>query len=212
MKALHAQMNPHFIFNSLNSIKGMILEDQKHNASRYLSKFAQLIRLSLDQSKQTFITLQQNIEHLEHYLEMEQLRFADFCYDIDVEDGLNRYEIKIAPMLIQPIVENAIWHGLMNQQGPKQLRLNFYQQNQRLICEIEDNGVGMNASLKNKSGSLFTHHSLGIGNIRQRISVLNEKYNIRYRLDINDKEDIMGSEGSGTIAIISLPLENSTLL
>jgi ligand-binding sensor domain-containing protein len=209
MKALHAQMNPHFIFNSLNSIKEMILEDQKHPASRYLSKFAQLIRLSLEQSKQTFITLQQNIEHLERYLEMEQLRFADFRYHIDIEEGLDRHEIKIAPMLIQPIVENAIWHGLMNQQEGKELCIRFFEYNDRLVCEIEDNGIGINASLKNKTHSQSIHHSLGIENIRHRIAVLNEKYNIHYGLDIKDKEDIPGAKGTGTRAVISLPVRNN---
>ena len=212
MKALHAQMNPHFIFNSLNSIKEMILEDQKHNASRYLSKFAQLIRTSLDQSRQTFISLQQNIEHLEYYLEMEQVRFADFDYYIEVQEDLHTHEIKMAPMLIQPIVENAIWHGLMSKQGKKNLYLRFYAKNKELVCEIEDNGIGINASIKNKAGSRASHRSLGIDNIRQRIAVLNEKYNIQYRLEIKDKQSLGNNKESGTIAIISLPLENNATM
>ncbi len=210
MKALHAQMNPHFIFNSLNSIKEMILEDQKHNASRYLSKFAQLIRTSLDQSRQTFISLQQSIEHLEYYLEMEQVRFADFDYHIEVQEDLQAHEIKMAPMLIQPIVENAIWHGLMSKQGKKNLHLRFYAKNKELVCEIEDNGIGINTSIKNKAGSRASHRSLGIDNIRQRIAVLNEKYDIQYRLEIRDKQSLDNNIESGTIAIISLPLENNT--
>ena len=210
MKALHAQMNPHFIFNSLNSIKEMILEDQKHNASRYLSKFAQLIRMSLDQSRQTFISLQQTIEHLEYYLEMEQVRFADFNYHIEVQENLHPHEIKMAPMLIQPIVENAIWHGLLNIQGPKNLFLRFYAKNKYLFCVIEDNGIGINASLKNKSNSRTTHRSLGIENIRQRIAVLNEKYHIQYQLEIKDKQEWGNTHETGTIVFLRLPLENNS--
>jgi ligand-binding sensor domain-containing protein len=207
IKALHAQMNPHFIFNALNSIKEMILEDQKHNASRYLSKFAQLIRMSLDQSRQTFITLQQTIDHLEHYLEMEQLRFADFNYTISVGNNIQPGEIRIAPMLIQPIVENAIWHGLMHRDNGKQLCIRFHTEENRLVCEVEDNGIGINASLKSKSISRAAHRSMGIENIRHRIAVLNEKYKLSYKLDIKDMQEIPGAARTGTIAILSLPIQ-----
>src|SRR6188768_3898871 len=125
MKGLHAQMNPHFIFNSLNSIKEMILEDEKQNASRYLSKFAQLIRTNLEQSSQTFITVRQCVDHLMQYLEMEKIRFEEFVYTIEVDDDLTTDGIRIAPMLIQPLVENAIWHGLQNKDGEKKLSIRF---------------------------------------------------------------------------------------
>src|SRR5580698_974630 len=135
MKALHAQMNPHFIFNALNSIREMILQDDNQNASRYLTRFARLIRLTLEHSKQTFITLHQHIEYLESYLEMELLRFADFTYHIEISPGIERNDIRIAPMLIQPLVENAIWHGLRPKQGEKRLDIRFYVSCHQLICE-----------------------------------------------------------------------------
>src|SRR4030095_14491401 len=125
-------------------------------------------------------------------------------------ENLHLHEIKMAPMLIQPIVENAIWHGLVSKQGKKNLYLRFYAKNKELVCEIEDNGIGINASIKNKAGSRASHRSLGIDNIRQRISVLNEKYNIHYRLEIRDKQTSGSDKESGTIAIISLPLENNS--
>ena len=106
-------MNPHFIFNSLNSIKEMILLDRKQQASRYLSKFARLIRTSLEQSRQTFITVQECADHLAQYLDMEKIRFEHFTYSISIAPSLDAHETKIAPMLIQPLVENAIWHGLL---------------------------------------------------------------------------------------------------
>jgi len=138
------------------------------------------------------------------------VRFADFNYHIEVQENLHPHEIKMAPMLIQPIVENAIWHGLLNIQGPKNLFLRFYAKNKKLFCIIEDNGIGINASLKNKSNSRVTHRSLGIENIRQRIAVLNEKYHIQYQLEIQDKQEWGNTHETGTIAFIRLPLENNS--
>ena len=200
MKGLHAQMNPHFIFNSLNSIKEMILEDEKQNASRYLSKFAQLIRTNLEQSRQTFITVRQCIDHLQQYLEMEKIRFEGFSYTINIDEDLPD-NIRMAPMLIQPLVENAIWHGLQNRAGDKQLNIRFYRSGEQLVCEIEDNGIGINQSAKDKAGSRPSHRSLGIQNIRERLDVLNEKYNMNSSLSITDRSELPGNK-NGTLAIL----------
>ena len=205
MKALHAQMNPHFIFNSLNSIKEMILHQDTRNASLYLSRFAHLIRLNLEHSRKTFITLRQNIEYLESYLEMEQLRFADFDYHIGIRKDIDADETRIAPMLIQPLVENAIWHGLLPNVGNKQLNILFYREEDRLVCEIEDNGIGIRRSLLNKKDSPQMHTSMGIGNIRHRIAILNEKYRIRCSLSIQDKSEIAGTSNSGTVSRLVVP-------
>lgn len=202
IKGLHAQMNPHFIFNSLNSIKEMILEDQKQNASRYLSKFAQLIRTSLEQSRQTFITIKQCVDHLQQYLEMEKLRFEDFSYSIDVGESLSAEETHIAPMLVQPLVENAIWHGLRNKQNDRKLFIRFFKEGNLVVCEVEDNGVGLHQSTKSKSASLQAHRSLGITNIRERLKLLNEKYHTQCSLSITDKTDLPGKTGSGTVAVL----------
>ncbi|HEY6506160.1 MAG TPA: histidine kinase, partial [Chitinophagaceae bacterium] len=200
MKGLHAQMNPHFIFNSLNSIKEMILEDEKQNASRYLSKFAQLIRTNLEQSRQTFITVRQCIDHLQQYLEMEKIRFEGFSYRIDIDENLPE-NIRVAPMLIQPLVENAIWHGLQNQTGEKKLDIRFYKSGEQLACEIEDNGIGIHQSAKDKAGSRPAHRSLGIQSIHERLKVLNEKYNMNSSLSITDRSELPGNQ-TGTIAIL----------
>jgi len=205
MKALHAQMNPHFIFNSLNSIKEMILHQDTRNASLYLSRFAQLIRLNLEHSRKTFITLRQNIEYLESYLEMEQLRFADFNYHIGIRGEIDVDEIRIAPMLIQPLVENAIWHGLLPNSGNKQLNILFYIDEEKLVCEIEDNGIGIRRSLLNKNDLQQMHTSMGIGNIRQRIAILNEKYRISCSLSIRDKSEISGAMDTGTVSKLVVP-------
>lgn len=205
MKALHAQMNPHFIFNSLNSIKEMILHQDTRNASLYLSRFAQLIRLNLEHSRKTFITLRQNIEYLESYLEMEQLRFSDFNYHIGVQGEVDVDEIRIAPMLTQPLVENAIWHGLLPNGGDKQLNILFYIDEGKLVCEIEDNGIGIRRSLQNRNDSQQMHTSMGICNIRQRIAILNEKYHIRCSLSIQDKSEISGAIDTGTVSKLVVP-------
>jgi ligand-binding sensor domain-containing protein len=204
IKGLHAQMNPHFIFNSLNSIKEMILEDQKQNASRYLSKFAQLIRTSLEQSRQTFISVKQCIDHLQQYLEMEKLRFEDFSYTIETSEDLNIDEARIAPMLVQPLVENAIWHGLRTKKNDRKLFIRFFKKENQLICEVEDNGVGIRHTMENKPASLTAHRSVGITNIRERIALLNEKYNMKCSLSILDKADMLEKKGSGTVAILQL--------
>lgn len=204
MKALHAQMNPHFIFNALNSIREMILRDDNRNASRYLSRFARLIRLNLEHSRQTFISLQQNIEYLESYLEMEQLRFPDFSFQIDVSRDLDRNEVRLAPMLIQPLVENAIWHGLLPKHSDKWVHIRFFHEAAQLVCEIEDNGIGIRESLNKKTGQ-NTHRSVGISNIQERIAVLNEKYRIRCSLVIRDKTDIPGQTDTGTIITLLFP-------
>lgn len=203
IKGLHAQMNPHFIFNSLNSIKEMILQDEKQHASRYLSKFAQLIRTNLDQSRQTFITVRQCIDHLQQYLDMEKIRFDNFNYRIDVDEGLPD-DIRMVPMLIQPMVENAIWHGLRNQAGEKNLFIRFYISGRQLVCEIEDNGIGIRQSMKDKAGRQPTHRSLGIESVQERLNVLNEKYNMNSSLEIIDRMELAGNKTSGTLVILRL--------
>ena len=203
IKALHAQMNPHFVFNCLNSIKEMILHDEKQNASRYLSKFAQLIRTNLEESRQGFITVKQCIDHLEQYIEMEKIRFDQFNYNIDTEPGLP-LDARMAPMIVQPLVENAIWHGLQKGGGEKNLNIRFYRSGTQLVCEIEDNGIGIIQSQKNKLSSRPAHRSMGITNIEERIAVLNEKYKMNCSLTISDKSELSQKDGSGTLAILKL--------
>jgi LytS/YehU family sensor histidine kinase len=203
MKALHAQMNPHFIFNSLNSIRELILQNENDKASHYLARFARLIRMNLDHSRHHLISLEQNIEYLYRYLEIEKLRFDDFTYVISVDQELDTTNIEIPAMLLQPLIENAIWHGLKPKQGNKKIDIRFLQQHGQLICEIEDNGIGINQSSQRKQQE--THHSVGIENIKDRIRLLNSKYDINSSLEIKD----MGGDGyttSGTLARLILPL------
>jgi putative methionine-R-sulfoxide reductase with GAF domain len=190
LSALQTQMNPHFIFNSLNSIKGMILLSEQEKASRYLSKFANMIRTTLSQSKQTFTTLQENLEHLDNYLSMEKLRFdSSFNTTCVVGENIDVNEMVIPTMMLQPLAENAIWHGLMHKQGEKKLLIEFSASGNTLCCAIQDNGIGIKASQENKSFKASLYPSVGLNNLRNRIKILNEKYNFNCVLEIQDLND-----------------------
>lgn len=213
IKALHAQMNPHFIFNCLNSIREMILNNENQPASRYLSKFAHLIRITLNQSTQPFVSLQNTIDYLRRYLEMEQIRTTHFTYALEVDEDLQPQEIFLPPMLIQPFIENAIWHGTSPQHPQVHLNIRFLQRAHQLLCRVEDDGIGIEASLDNKKewwpadgASPADHYSLGIANVKQRIQVLNEKYNLQSSITIEDKRHYPQLQETGTIVTLYLPL------
>ena len=202
LSALQTQMNPHFIFNSLNSIKGMILANEQQKASRYLSKFANMIRITLAQSKEIFTTLLENIEYLESYLVMEMLRFdASFTFRITVDDAIDQEELFIPSLMIQPLAENAIWHGLMPSEGEKELSIRFSQLGESISCIIEDNGIGIKRSEYLKKFYRPTHQSMGVSNLRNRIKILNEKYDTGCTLEIADLED-SEEERTGTRVIL----------
>ncbi len=208
MKALHTQMNPHFIFNCLNSIKKMILDNDNNKASRYLSKFAQLIRITLNQSTRSFISLRNTIDYLERYLEMEQIRTDQFAYKIEVDEELNPEETYIPPMLIQPFIENAIWHAARGENEKTQIHVQFSRMDEDLVCQIMDNGIGIDSSLKKKDEKIG-HHSLGIANVRQRMQVLNEKYNLHARLTIEDRGIISNNTVTGTLVTLLLSIKTT---
>ena len=205
MKALHSQMNPHFIFNCLNSIREMILNNENEQASVYLSKFARLIRITLNQSSRPFVSLEDTIDYLQRYLEMEQIRKSNFSYAIDIDKRLQTGEIFLPPMLIQPFIENAIWHGAT---PDKELHLNisFKREENDLVCLIDDDGIGIETSLKNKEPEL-NYQSVGISNIKQRIHVLNEKYNLQSTIEIRDKSKIHLNGKTGTTVSLHLPIK-----
>lgn len=207
MKALQAQMNPHFIFNSLNSIREMILNNENKDASHYLSKFAHLIRITLDQSSQSLVSLRNTIDYLQRYMEMEQIRNDLFTYTIRTDEKLDVDDTFIPPMLIQPFIENGLWHGVAASNKTIHITIHFKKENNKLICMVDDNGIGLNKSQNNKTGNGKLHRPHGISNIQNRIKLLNEKYNLQCEVKIRDKKEIPGTTGSGTEVTISLPLE-----
>lgn len=195
LKALHAQMNPHFVFNCLNSIKEMIMSGDNVNANIYLNKFSYLLRSTLDQSQLPSVSLSLTMEYIRNYLEMEKLRFDQFHYTMETDHALQADSIMMAPLLLQPIVENALWHGLSGLKGDKQLFVRFYRDGEDVVCEVEDFGVGIHA--RSRDNPTKEHHSVALDNIRKRMELLNKKYAADYRLELIDKSEI--TPGKGTI-------------
>lgn len=197
LTTLRAQMNPHFIFNVLNSIQQYILQGNVVEANKYLSKFSKLQREILNNSNQNFILLEKEIEILDSYLQLEQLRFGKtFIYHINLTDEIDPAEIKIPPMMMQPFVENAIWHGLMPKQGDKTVKINFcLHTDDILLVTIADNGIGRDASAKlkqhNGAGS-NRHESKGMSLVQQRLQLLQQQYDKPFEATISDITDITG--------------------
>jgi ligand-binding sensor domain-containing protein len=179
MQNLRGQMNPHFIFNSLNSINSFIVQNKTHLASDYLTKFSRLIRLILDHSKNENITLEKELEALRLYLLMEQIRFEyRFDYVIHVDEEIDEQAIKMPPMIIQPYAENAIWHGLMQQDEQGKLTINIRQQTNGIEISIEDNGIGREKAESLKSKLNNTRKSHGMRITKDRILQTNPQNSI----------------------------------
>ncbi len=177
LASLRAQMNPHFIFNALNSIQEFILLNDKKQANFYLGKFANLMRLVLDMSNQDKVCLEDEIKSLEIYLQLEALRFEEgFQYQINVEQAIDPHEIFIPPMLIQPYVENAIKHGLMHIKGEKKLEISFsivWKNNKKMLgCTVEDNGIGRQKSKQLQANRTKSHASFATGATAKRLELL----------------------------------------
>jgi ligand-binding sensor domain-containing protein/two-component sensor histidine kinase len=209
MKALHAQMNPHFVFNSLNSIREMILNNETQEASRFLGNFAHLIRTTLDQSRQSFISLRSTMDYLNQYIEMEKIRNSDFHFSMEADPSIEPDETVLPPMLIQPFIENAIWHGMNGEDQEIHIRVQFKRDGDHLICIIEDDGIGIEHAMKMKNERKSGHQSVSIANIRKRIELLNRKHDQHSYITIEDKSTHAGYPGTGTIVTIHLPLEIS---
>ena len=209
LAALQAQMNPHFVFNALNSIKRMILDGDNEKASRYLSKFALMIRMTLNHSKELFVTLDENIEYLKAYLEMEQLRFDEsFTYSIFTDENIDALDTSIPSLMIQPIVENAIWHGLLSSAEDKKLRIGFTQNQNKITCTVEDNGIGYRQAQKLKEVNKPPHQSVGLENLKRRIKILNEKFDTDCTLEITDLNE-NGNNGHGTKVVLKFKVINA---
>jgi len=212
--ALRSQMNPHFIFNALNSIQQFVLQGNVDEASRYLTLFSLLHREILNTSDESFITLQREVDMLRMYIQLEQLRFDErFTYAITLEEEIDAEEIRIPPMLIQPFVENAIWHGLMPKEGSKRVEIDFKlgPTDDSLICTVHDNGIGREASARMKiaNGNLANHQPKGIKLIVDRIQMLRQRYQLPFEMQVSDKVDGEGTV-SGTVVTIALALERNS--
>lgn len=206
-KALRAQMNPHFIFNSLNAIQECIVTEKTATAFEYLSKFSRLLRLVLNNSEKNFIPLSSELEMLRLYLSLETLRFRQsFTYCIDVEETIDPEEVQVPSLLIQPYVENALWHGLRMKEGEKKVVIHFFLAAHELNIEIEDNGIGRKRAALIKSQKLGAEHfeSKGTALSQQRIDILNRQYAAKAGVSIIDLTD-SNFEPSGTRVVIRIP-------
>jgi len=194
MQALRAQMNPHFIFNCLSSINRFILKNKTEEASDYLTKFSRLIRMVLNNSKQSFISLEDELETLRLYLEMERLRFKNsFDYSFTYKNSVDIDNIFIPPLLLQPFAENAIWHGLMHKQEKGFLNFDFCAEEKFLTCTITDNGVGREQAELLKSKSAEKQKSMGLKITTERLSLLNNNSNEQTFFTIEDMTDGNGN-------------------
>ena len=205
MQALRAQMNPHFLFNSLNSIEHFIIKNQTREAVDYLNRFSRLVRIILQHSRTKVVTLKDEIDALKLYLDLENLRFKNkFHYSVNIDPTLNQHDIEVPPMLLQPFVENAIWHGLLHKKEPGNLMISIRKDRDRLICIIEDDGVGRRSSEKLKARSNPHRRSMGMNITRNRLDILNHENQGSATLDIKDLYSDLG-ESKGTRVEITLP-------
>ena len=206
MQALRAQMNPHFIFNSLNSINRFILQNNKTLASEYLTKFSKLVRMILQNSQAPLIPLESELESLQLYLELETVRFDHhFEFKINIHDDLDISSVKVPPLIIQPYTENAIWHGLMHKEEKGHLSIDIEQSNDELLLKITDDGIGRKEAAILAAKSTTRHKSMGLKITADRIAMLQ-------RLDRNEStvtiNDLVHADGSaaGTEVVIKMPL------
>ena len=206
-KALRAQMNPHFIFNSLNSIQRFITKSNVDEAYDYLQKFGVLIRKILESSESKYITLEQEVEGLEIYLELEALRIdGDVNFEIKMDPKVNPRFMKIPSMLIQPYVENAIWHGLMPKDGARSLMVEIKLENDLLICCVEDNGIGREKSAERQAAGNRLHRSMGMSATKDRLAIINAQRNRKLDVKVTDLTDEKGS-AIGTRVELFIPIE-----
>ncbi|WP_373517991.1 tetratricopeptide repeat protein [Pricia sp.] len=207
MKALQAQINPHFIFNCMNSINQMILDGDNQNASKYLTKFGKLIRMVLENAESTEVSLKDELTLLEAYIQLEALRFnGEIQHQIDVKGDIDLENTYLPSMVLQPFVENAIWHGLMHKKdtGNGQIGISIEQQGEQLICTIEDNGVGRQKAFELQQRSVYKTKSLGLKITEERLRLLSKELE-RQLIHITDLTNQAG-EALGTRVTVNIPI------
>ncbi len=206
LQALQAQMNPHFVFNALQSIQDFIFKKNEVLASRYLVKFSRLMRLFLESSKEKYILLEEELQLLKHYVELEKMRFEDkFDYIFDIEENIEPTALEIPTMLLQPFVENAINHGLVHKPTKGLLQVFFKIKDDHLYCLIKDNGIGREKAMEIKRNSIKSYKSRGMELVKERQKILNyiEESNVNIQIiDLKDEDGI----SKGTEVEIQIPM------
>lgn len=201
MTALQSQMNPHFLFNSLNSINNFILKSDIEKASDYITKFSRLIRVILKSSSSLTVPFSEELGILSLYVKLEQMRInGGFDYIVNIEKDINLEEIKVPPLFLQPFIENSIWHGLTHVEGEKRINLIVSQEEDNIICEIIDNGIGINKAREESHKKINRRKFFGTKATENRIRLLYKKSNVQI-----DVTDISDEASTGTKVRISFP-------
>lgn len=203
LQSLRSQLNPHFMFNSLNAIQELIVMEENELSQSYLERFAKLLRILLENANQPFIPLRKEIDFLQQYLSLESLRIPDLKYSFEVDPLLNTEKTMIPNMILQPYIENALWHGLQNKQGEKKLQLHIYRQNSSLHYDIIDNGVGREKAAGLKSLYRKEHKSKGMELLSKRFSLLSKEYGQDIQTKVTDV--VENDNVAGTLVEITVP-------
>ena len=204
LQSLRREMNPHFIFNSLNSVNQFIAQNKEREANKYLTSYSSLMRNMMESSSKDFIPLQHEIDHLQKYLELEHLRFSNqFDFVVDVDESIDADAILAPNMLIQPHLENAIWHGLRYKETKGLLLLSIKNKTSFIEITIDDNGIGIEKSNSIKTQNQKIHQSIGLQNIKERIKLLNDLYKVDISFAVINKVN-----DGGTIVKLKIPYLN----
>ncbi len=205
LRSLRSQMNPHFIFNALNSVNLYIAQKDERTANKYLTEFSRLMRLVLEQSQKDFIPLQQELEMIDLYINLEHDRFKDkFDFQLQIDPELDGDSYQIPPMLIQPYIENAIWHGLRYKEEKGLLKVEYKLDRNTIKVRVEDNGIGRVKSSQIKTKNQRKTQSTGMYNIESRLKIINSMFNTKISLQVND----LNSE-HGTLVEVEIPINSS---
>lgn len=208
LASLHSQMNPHFIFNALNSIKLYIINNDKDKAAHYLTRFSKLIRKILEASSKNEVTLKEELETIDLYLNIENIRFQnEIDISVSVDDNINLQQIKLPPLILQPFLENAIWHGLSSKKyDDKKIVISISKYNMDFVqINIKDNGIGREASAKIKSEKTIQRKSVGIQLTKERLDRFVKYKQHNYALLYKDVKNL-NNEIAGTLVVLKLPL------
>lgn len=201
MTALQSQMDPHFLYNSLNSINNFVLKNDIEKASDYITKFSRLIREILTNSSNLTIPLSKELGVLGLYVKLEQMRMVGgFDYVVSIDDEIDLESIEVPPLFIQPFIENAIWHGFANRKGYKRITINIFDEDDNVRCEILDNGIGIRKSKKEKGTFKRTRKSFGLKASENRIKLLHENERVYVII-----EDISNEKETGTKVTLKFP-------
>jgi tetratricopeptide (TPR) repeat protein len=188
LQSLRREMNPHFIFNSLNSVNQFIANNNEREANKYLTSYSNLMRNIMENSNKDYVTLSAEIDQLKKYLELEKLRFSDkFEYQLEIDPEINSDTVMVPNMIIQPNLENAIWHGLRYKESKGMLKLKFQKEGNKTLVIVDDNGIGLTESKKIKTKNQKLHESLGLKNVKERIRLLNDIYKSDIRFELKEK-------------------------